>query len=680
MATVSEPPVRIRPIGVVVAAGVLTALVAAVLAGITAVPELGDPGPAVRWGLPLVSAAAILTACATLGLLVLAAFLTPERAHTDRRRTAVRLAATSATGWALLLALELVLTFADLSGSSLLAPGFVDQLGTFIWSLETTRVLLISTLLAATVAIAARFATSRALTAWLALATLVALVIQALTGHAAGSASHETAVNALGIHLVGISVWVGGLIALVIMRPRLGRDLGVTVARYSTLAAWCYALVALSGVQQAWIRIGDPSGLATPYGLLLVAKIAILVVLGVAGWRQRRLIAAKLTERASDSAAFAKLALLEILLMGAAAGLSAVLSRSEPPVPDALPNPSVVLDLSDYPDPGPMSGQDWLTAWRVNWLFLTIAVLAVGLYVAAVIRLHRRGDSWPVGRTIVWVLGWLMFVYATSGALEIWGRVLFSIHMLMHMVVSMIVPLLLVPAAPITLALRALHARTDKTWGPRELLLHVVQSRVLVWLANPVVAAVLFFASLALFYWTPLFELALTTHTGHLLMMGHFMLTGYLFVWVLIGIDPGPPKWSPMMLLTILFVTVAFHAFFGVALTEATSLLAPGFFGVIDLPWGPDPLADQLNAGKIAWGITEAPTLILALLVARNWVRDDAREARRTDRQADRDGGAQLAAYNAYLAGLKEMDDEIDLAAQPAPHHPSDRTPERGRA
>lgn len=660
MATAAQAPVKARTVGVVVVVGVVTALVAAAFSGAAAPLALGDAGPLVRWGLPVVSVVGTLLGCATLGLLLLAAFLAPERTHTDRRRTATRLASLTAGAWAIVTALDLVLTFADMSGSSLLAPGFAGQLAEFAWSLETTRILLIVTAIPVVVAIAARLTTSHALMAWMALAVLVAMVVPALTGHSAGSASHEDAVNALGVHLLGISVWVGGLIALVLMRPRLGSDLGVTVARYSVLAAWCYALVALSGIQQAVIRLGSISGVTTAYGAMVAAKAAILVVLGVAGWRQRRIISATLTERASDSGAFARLAVVEVVLMGVAAGLSAVLARSAPPVPDALPDPGIVLDLSGFPDPGPYTAASWLTAWRVEWLFLALAVVAVGLYVAGVARLHRRGDRWPVGRTICWVLGWLAFVYATSGALEIWGRVLFSVHMLMHMIVSMIVPLLLVPAAPITLMLRALHARTDKTWGPREVILHVVHSRLMVWLANPVVAAALFFASLALFYWTPLFELALTTHTGHLMMMGHFMVTGYLFVWVLIGIDPGPPKWSPMMLLTILFATVAFHAFFGVALTEATSLLAPGFFGQIDLPWGPDPLQDQVNAGKIAWGITEAPTLILALLVALNWTRDDAREARRTDRQADRDGGAELAAYNDYLAHLRDMDRELD--------------------
>lgn len=279
-----------------------------------------------------------------------------------------------------------------------------------------------------------------------------------------------------------------------------------------------------------------------------------------------------------------------------------------------------------------------------------MALVAIGLYLAGVRRLRRRGDSWPVSRTVCWIVGWLVFVYATCGALGIWGRVLFSTHMIMHMVVAMFVPLLLVPGAPITLALRALKARSDKTWGARELILQVTHSRVNQVLTNPVFAAAFFFASMAMFYYSPTFELALTTHTGHLLMMAHFFITGYLFTWVLIGIDPGPRKWNPLMLLMILFVTISFHAFFGVILTGTEYLLAPDFYGQLNLPWLESPWKDQFRAGEIAWGVGEVPTLILALLVARNWVKADKVETKRKDRQARRDGDAELAAYNAWLA------------------------------
>ncbi len=654
MAATSQSATLARPLGVAVAAGLVAAVVAAVLTGATAPLELADPGPLVRWGVPLVSTLSTLAASATVGLLGVAAFLVPERARTERRVTATRYAARAAVVWAAAALLEVVLTFADLAGTPLTSPDLFSQLVSFTWTLETTRVLLISALVAVVVAAGAAVATRRAAMAWLTVLTLAAVVILALTGHAAGSASHEDAVNALAVHLLGVVVWTGGLIALVVLRPALGDDLGATVARYSTLAGWCFAAVAVTGIQQAWIRLGSLGAVATAYGAVVALKTVALVALGVLGWLHRRNLATRLTTDPGDGRAFARLAVGDVVLMGAATGLAAVLSRSVPPVPDAPPAPSRVLELTGFPDPGPIAGGDWVTAWRLDWLFLAIAVLAVALYLTGVVRLRRRGDAWPVGRTICWVLGWALFVWATSGAPGIWGRVLFSVHMVMHMTVAMLVPILLVPGAPVTLALRTLKARPDKTWGPREVLLQVVHSRALRVLANPVVAAALFFFSLAAFYWTGLFELSLTTHTGHLLMMAHFLLTGYLFTWVLIGIDPGVPRWSPLMLLVVLFATISFHAFFGVALTGSEDLLAPDVFLQLNLPWGPDPLADQQRAGEIAWGVGEAPTLILAVIVAVQWFRADAKETARKDRQADRDDDAELRAYNERLARLRE--------------------------
>ncbi len=643
-----------RPLVVAVGAALLALVPAALLTGAVAPLALADAGPFVRWMVPVVDAVANLTSVTTVGLLGLAAFIVPERARTDRRAVAVRLAAGTATVWFAAALAELVLTFADLAGTPVTSPALLDQLVSFTWSLETTRVLLLSAVAALVVAVGARFTHRRAPMAWLAAIAFAGILVQSLTGHAAGSASHEDAVNGLAVHLVGVVVWVGGLIALIVLRPRLGRDLGASVARYSTLALWAFVAVALSGVLQAWIRIGSPSGLLTGYGTVVLLKSAALTALGVIGWRHRRRIAARLVDDPADGRAFARLALVEVAVMGAAIGLAAVLARSVPPVPDALPDPGIVLELTGYPDPGPVTAADWLLSWRLDWLFVVLPVLAIGIYLAGFLRLRRRGDAWPVLRVVLWVLGWSLFAWATCGAPGIWGRVLFSAHMVMHMAVAMVVPLLLVPAAPVTLALRALPARKDKTWGPRELLLEVVHSRAMRVVANPIVAAALFFFSLATFYYTGLFELALTTHTGHLLMMAHFLLTGYLFVWVMIGIDPGVQRWSPLMLLVILFATVSFHAFFGVALTGSTSLLAPDFFTAINLPWGPDPLADQHTAGEIAWGIGEAPTLVLAVVVAVQWFRRETREAVRHDRQADRDGDAELVAYNARLARLRE--------------------------
>ena len=475
-------------------------------------------------------------------------------------------------------------------------------------------------------------------------------------------------VNALAFHLVSATVWIGGLVALLVVRPSLGTHLAVTTRRYSSIAAWCFALLVGSGLLASWINIGGIAGLDSRYGVLLILKSVAAVILGVIGWWHRSRIISGLETGAKGATplrgsgrgalapqdiAFVRLAIGEIAVMATAMGMGVAVGRTPTPGSAPIaPDNAIVYDLSGYPDPGPPSSTSWLTTWQIDWLWLTVAVIAIFVYVRWVLRLRARGDHWPMLRTISWVLGWMVFFYFTSAGPGVYGKVLFSWHMVEHMGVAMIAPLLMVPGAPITLALRALPSRKDKTLGPREVILATVHSSYLRVLANPAVAASVFFFSLAIFYYSPLFELAMRTHTGHVLMMTHFLLSGYMFVWVLIGIDPGPKRWQPLALFVVLLVTISFHAFFGVILTQSNSLLAPDYFGRLSLPWMTDPLADQRTGGAIAGGGGEAPPRVLALSVAWQGLRGDDRETRRRDRTADRDGDAELEAYNQHLAEL----------------------------
>ncbi|MGZ4636519.1 cytochrome c oxidase assembly protein [Oryzihumus sp.] len=666
----SDPQTPARaPLALVVVAALAVAVPAAVLGGAVAapVPGLPDTGALVRWGVVLVRVVHDLAAALTVGLLVLAAFIVPESHSTSRRLTATRWAAVSATVWAVTGLVGLVFSFADLAGVRVSDPGFGEELQTFVFSIDVLRAAAISVGLVLVVATGAALARTRAAMVALALLSLLAVLPLALAGHAAGSTDHDTAVNSLGAHLVGAVLWVGGLLGLVVLRPLLGRALPVSVRRYSTLAGWCFATVAVSGALNAWLRVGSLSGLASTYGALVIGKTVALVLLGLAGWQQRRRVIGRLGADPAATGLFARLALGELVVMGAAFGLATALSRSAPPVPQTAEGKlSPALSLTGYPAPPmPVAPDAWLTVWRVEWLWLSLALVAVGLYLAGVVRLRRRGDRWPLGRTVLWVSGWLVFLYCTQGAPMVYGMVLFSAHMTYHMVVSMAVPILLVLGAPVTLALRALPARPDKTLGPRELLLGLVHSRYLNVLGNPVVAAAIFFGSLVLFYFTPLFELSLRTHTGHVLMTVHFLLAGYLFAWVLVGVDPGPRRWPPSMRLLVLFATISFHAFFGVALTTGSTLLAPDFFHQLHLLGEEQLLADQRNGGAIAWAVGELPTLILALLVAAAWVRSDTAEAKRRDRQADRDDDAELKAYNARLAAASAASAAHSRSARP---------------
>ncbi len=609
-----------------------------------------DGGALARIGLPVARTIQDVFACVTIGLLLLAGTIVPESASTDRRVGAARMASVTGAVWVVAGLTTLMFQVANVSGVPVTDPLFPSQVANFVWPIDLFRVTFLSVCVALVATIGATVARTRVSITWMAGLSIVALLPLALAGHAGGSANHDTAVNSLAVHLVAASVWAGGLAALVILRPLLGTSLAISVQRFSSVALWCYGAILASGVLNSAIRIGSWSDFGSNYARIVLAKVVLLVVLGVAGWRMRGRLMPQLASQDTARGAFARLALLELALMGAAIGVGVGLSRSAPPIPQ-VPSTDIVTALTGYAAPaGPLDGWGWLTVVRIDWLWFSGALLAMVLYLAGVIRLHRRGDRWPINRTVCWVLGWLFFIWATSGAPGVYGRVQFSMHMLMHMALTMGIPFFLVLGAPLTLASRTLKARKDKTLGPRELLLSTAHSRYLGFWANPIVASINFFGSLIVFYFSGLFELALRTHTGHVIMVIHFMLAGYMFCWILIGIDPGPKRWAPSLRLVLLFATMSFHAFFGIALISGTALLGGDFFRALNLPWVPDPLADQVNGGAITWGVGEAPMLLLALMVGVVWMRADEHDAKRLDRQAERDHDAALNAYNEELA------------------------------
>lgn len=637
----------------VVVSGLVVCALAAAFSGATAPIALSEAGPTVRWGIPLLRVVQDVSAAITVGAFLMGGLLVSESRSSDRRAQTGGLGALAALCWGLSGLLGGVLAYADAAGVGLGGEGFLRAWWASTWQLEILRAPAITAFAALLIAVLGWLERGRNAQAWLFAGSILALLPLALGGHASGSANHDAAVNSLAVHLIGACLWIGGLIVLLLLWPALGKTAGRVGARYSRIALWCFVAVAASGVLNAAVRVGGLDGLTTKYGVLVFGKVVLLLVLGVFGYLQRERVIGALQADPSDRPSrglFARLAATETLVMGAAVGLATALARTAPPVPETVENPDPVLDRTGYPMPPDFTVGRLLTMFRIEWLFTTVAVVAIAVYLVWVLRLRRRGDAWPLERTLCWVGGWLLFLYVVDSGIGIYGKVMFSIHMIEHMVISMGVPLLLVLGAPVTLALRALPKRTDNTLGLREIVLAAVHSRVLQVLANPVVAAVIFFVSLVGFYYSPAFGAALQTHTGHVLMTVHFMLTGYLFAWSLIGVDPGPPKWPAPLRLLVLLVTLAAHAFFGVALMSGTALLVPDFFTALQLPWVPDPLADQQLAGSVAWGTGEIPTLILAILVTRDWLRSDTKEARRQERQAERDGDAELRAYNDDLA------------------------------
>lgn len=680
--------------GWLIAAGIalLTAVVLALaFSGAAAPRQLSDPGSLTRWGLPLSKAVHNISVAAVIGSLAFAVVILPRQVRSrggsngagSSESTAVpdespafsrvmSLASWAAVAWTLSALAVLVLTYSDASGLPLSGePAYTQGLASYLTDFDTGRAWLSTTMIAAVVATMTFGARS---SLWLALTLVLSLgglLPMALIGHSASGDDHNAAVNSILLHLVGVCLWVGGIVVLAIIGGKLGTQTTAVLKRFSALAGFAFALVFLSGIINASLRIGSLSQLGSEWGLLVTFKAIATILLGGIGLMHRQWIIPQLDTNMSARRVLWQLIAVELAIMGAVSGVAVALARTAPPRSEDLqPDATPARILTGYELPPEPTAMRWLTEWRPDWLWIAFTLTVAAAYILGVVKLRRRGDSWPVLRLISWFIGLIALTYFTSGAPAIYGMVLFSAHMIDHMALTMVVPLFLVIGAPVTLALKALTPRRDGSRGIREWILVIVHSKFSALVTHPLFAAANFAGSIVIFYYSPLFGFALREHVGHELMILHFLLTGYIFVLTMIGIDPVPRRAPFPLRLLLLFATMAFHAFFGVALTGSTSLLQASYFGNMGREWGPSALEDQQIGGAVTWGIGEVPTLLLAIGVAVMWSRSDARESRRKDRAADRNNDAELSAYNNMFASLAERE-----GTRPATRRPSSETP-----
>lgn len=644
---------RIASPAVLLFAALLALLASLAYGGGADAALLIDPGAAVRYGLPVSKLLVNIGASGAIGALVLVCFALDSSKPEYPR--ALDIAAGSAAVWAVASAATGFLTFLSATSQTITFDDtFGDVLSLYLTGTEAGQAWLGTTLVAAGVTVLCFAVRNPTLLVFVALFAAAGLYPMTLQGHRGGTAEHDSATAALYLHVLFASIWLGGLVTIAICRPVLERArLGLVLGRYSTLALISFLVVAASGYLSAQIRVDTLPNLLSPYGVLVLVKTGSLLALGVFGAVYRRSLIGRV-QRSGSGGWFWWIVGAELAFMGIASGVAAALARTATPVPEIaaaeLADPSPAELLTGSPLPPPLTVERYFTQWNFDLIWILVCAFLVFFYLAGVRRLAQRGDAWPLHRTILWVAGTLLLFYVTNGGVNAYERYLFSAHMLAHMTLGMMIPVLLVPGAPITLALRAIRKREDGSRGAREWILLAVHSRVFTVLANPLVAAGLFASSLWLFYYTPLFSWATTDHLGHEWMVVHFLITGYLFVQSLIGIDPSPARPPYPIRLIILLATMAFHAFFGLALMTGTGLLLADWYGAMGWENGVTAIADQQAGGGIAWSVGEIPTVTLAIIVAFLWSRSDRRESTRYDRKADRDGDAELAAYNEMLA------------------------------
>ena len=666
MATTTPPPADaparpstpgalfVAQVAPLLAVAAVVALALSTLSGAATFARLGlpDPGPVTVYALPVVRAVSQMAAASTVGFLMLAAFFTPPASSgwlsADGYR-AVRVASWSAAAWSAAALLMIPLSAADAYGRPVSQMLDARVLSFAVTGIEGTTSWALTALIAVVALGVTRFVLGwGAAVVGLGVA-LAGLLPLALTGHSAGGSDHDVATNSLLLHVLAAAVWVGGLAAVVTHLVAGGRHPALAARRFSAVALVCWVVLALSGVLNVLVRISPADLLTSTYGVLVLVKALALVALGAFGaWHRRHALPGI---EAGSTAAMIRFGGLEVLLMAATMGVAVALGRTPPPAAPA-PEPTRIEALVGYAVDEPLTVAGLLTQSRFDLLFGTLALVLAGLYVAGVRRLRARGDAWPVGRTLSWLIGCLALLIATSSGIGRYAPVTFSVHMGQHMILNMLVPILLVLGGPVTLLLRALPpAGAGAPPGPREWVLAAVHSPVARVLTQPLVALALFVGSFYALYFSGLFDVALESHWAHIAMNIHFLLVGLIFFWPIVGIDPSPRQLPPIGRLGLLFVAIPLHAFFGIAVMSSATVIGAGFYQQLEMPWV-DRLADQTTGGGLAWATGELPMLIVLIALLVQWSRADERTARRDDRRADRDGDRDLNAYNAMLKSL----------------------------
>lgn len=603
-----------------------------------------------------------LTSAATLGLLAgMVAFL-PARADGTLAEPAVRLGRWAGRAAQLWFVTALLMTFANPAFTTGV-PLVYTMRPDIWWYLLTSTPSALAWLFSAGVALATALVAYRARRAsafvvcWLAGA--VSTVFVAVTGNVSVGLDHDWATDASGIATAALVVLTSGAVGVVAAagarpdrpagtepRPIMGK---VGVRRYHRVVLPLLVLATAGYSIVAWQQLAGVSPVETAAGgpVLVGAVLAILLLVSWV-WRQ-------LDRRAPVRRQIGSVARDVVLYVLAIATLSA--SSHLPPPRFLIPQSSQVNYLG-YEVDVPATFERLAGLGRPNLFWVLLSLGAIAAYGWGMVRVYRTGGRWPVSRLLFWLAGWLLTLYLATSGLWMYSTAVYSWHMLVHMTVNMMVPVLCVLGAPFTLVDEASRPRSPgELPGPRELLSGLAANRFVRFLLSPPVLWINYVASLFLVYFTPLFPWLMRYHWAHQLMLLHFMLAGYLFFNLLIGPDRSPWQLPYLVKFALLVSVMPFHAIFAVAIMMAEHVIGGTFYETIAVSWVGDLLADQNIAGQITWFTGEVPVFIAVILLAAQWFRSDSQTAAVSDLLADTGAdGDELGAYNDMLAQLAERD------------------------
>lgn len=466
-------------------------------------------------------------------------------------------------------------------------------------------------------------------------------------GHVLVGPGHDLAGDAAVIQAFAAYPLFGALAVLALAHGRVGEMPAGTLRRLRAVALVALPLIAATEAVVSLVLLAGTDPVAGPAGRLMIARWALLALLAVV-----TLAATRRPVEASRAAAPGWSA-AGLCLVAALVAVTAALSRV--PTPQYFVDTTVSQIFMGFDVLADPTWAVLFTNWRPNLLFLTIAAAAVTAYLIGLSKLVRRGDKWPVGRTVAWLLGWAVVVFATSSGFGRYSAPDFGVHMIVHMSLNMLAPLLLVLGGFLTLMLRATRPGADSQHNLHDWITWTMDWRPMRWLYNPILVFTLFIASYYGLYLSDLFGFMVRYHWAHQLMNLHFLLFGYLYYGLVIGVDRTPRQLPHLGRLGLIMAAMPFHGFFGVIIMGSKRIIAEDFYRYLDLPWM-DLAGAQYMGGAVAWAGGEIPALIVVVALGIQWARQDAREARRIDRHIDSGRDTEFDDYNRMLARLAERD------------------------
>lgn len=608
---------------------------------------------------------AALAAIGTLGSLLAVAwgYRHPERGRPWKLRPRDYAVLGQARRWASLWATSALLLVpinaADTGGVPI--SYVLAALDDHLTSNQTTQAWLLTGIAALAITLGCWLSTTWRWVLGMSLVALLAGLPTVVTAQVSVGAGHDLATDAAIFYTLATTLWFAAVFSAGRTAAAIGT--GRTVRRVVRIAAVAALIAIVCRLGIGLFELAGAPPLQSQYGLAVTVLIVLLVILAgrvLVRLRSAGRLGPEDEARPQLTANAVDLALIVVTL-----GVQTALLRLVPPrfLIEQSPTENYLgYHLHEAPEllrallPG-----------RPNLLLITVALVMIGLYLWGIVRLRRAGDRWPTGRIVAWLIGWSMVLIMAGTNMWAYSSATFSWHMAVHMTLNMGAPVLLVLGGPITLLLRATAAYGDgHPVGLHDVVTGVLGWRLVQVLLHPILVWIYFVGSLYLLYFSPLFDVGMRFHWAHQLMAVHFLITGYLFFWLVIGVDRPPQPLPHIAKLGFVFAAMPFHAFFAVAILSGDAIIGENFYRSLDLPWLTDLAAQQQAGGQVTWATGELPLFVMIIVLVAQWFSQDQREARRKDRAADAGHDDSLEAYNEMLAALAARDRATRSGTGPA--------------